>query len=299
MANHFDYNRRSTWEYPETLIQDIKKNITLFFKDNDHQFENFTILTTYESLRTKIVNDTSIAIPLRWLKDFYKNQKDGNALSKTRFEALMRSFNYDYDPIKHTFRKKNFSPPNKIQNEDIFLFQKDEITTYLNSKRKVNKQVLNIFVGKYKYFLGARKNSIYDYIYENELEILETGEVKIFNPFSNQNYVGNFYSRNEKTIQILSFDYNDGLIEGIGNLVTFKVNLYGNRAILIPGISLSFDADLRPISSQALLCSDLAITKKSKPIREYFDKIIKQLRLSCPEIDETERLRNKYFKGRA
>ena len=79
-------------------------------------------------------------------------------------------------------------------------------------------------------------------------------------------------------------------------MLSFKINKYAKLNKLIPGLSSSFDSDGRLIFAQALLCSDLSLDKKSKIIREYFDKLIKGLRLYSPEIKEVEKLVNKYFR---
>jgi hypothetical protein len=296
MTKNLEYNKKATWQYPQELIMEIKKEILSFYKQNGHQYENFTIIEIYGALHEFIKKKTGKTIPLRWLKDFNTNQKDNKAIKKLFFEALMNIFDYDYSPLNNTFRKKNYSEQEESEtpNQNDIKIRAKKI---LGEISVINSKMLKLFAGTYKYFLGARKDSIYDYIYENELQILENGDVRIYNPFSKHTYYGMAFTRNEKSFQILSFDYSNGKIEGIGNLISLKVNLYGKSLLLIPGISLTFDADLRPIASQVLLCSDLSISKKSKPVREYYDKITKELRFNCPEIEQVEKLRNKYFKA--
>jgi len=297
MTKNIQYNKKATWRYPQDLILAVKIEISSFYAQNEHQYENFTMIETYVTLQKYIIKKTGKTITTRWLKDFNTNQKDHKAIKKLFFEALMNTFDYDYSPLNDTFRKKNYS---EHKEEEILPNQKDIKTIakkIVGEISIIDSKMLKLFTGRYKYFLGARKDSIYDYIYENELQIFENGDVTIYNPFSKHTYYGMVFTRNKNSFQILSFDYANGKIEGIGNLISLKVNLYGKSLILIPGISLTFDADLRPIASQALLCSDMSISKKSKPIREYYDKIAKDLRFNCPEIEQVEKLRNKYFKA--
>lgn len=297
MTKPIQYHKRTTWKYPEELILKIKEDISEFYKKIEHPYENFTKEDTYEPLRSKIFEKTGKKPTLRWLKDFKTNQKDSIATKKTYFEALLTYFDYDFSYQNNSFKKKNFSEKKPEIVDEFDKGFKLKVKTTIHKFSAVDKKMLKLFCGTYKYFIGARKDSIYDYIYENELEIFETGEVKIYNPFSKTTYHGIAFTRNQKNLQILSFDFNNSKVEGVGNLMTFKVNLYGRSLILIPGISLTFDADLRPIASQALLCSDTSTTKKSKPIREYYDKIAKELRLNCPDLDKIEKLRNRYFQA--
>lgn len=297
MTKNIQYNKKATWKYPNGLIIEIKNEISSFYEQNEHQYENFTMIETYDTLQEFIEKKSGKKIPTRWLKDFKTNQKDNTAIKRVFFEALMNTFDYDYSHLNNTFRKKNYSEHEEKKESTFQDDIKGKAKRILGEISVINPKMLKLFVGTYKYFLGARKDSIYDYIYENELQILDNGEVRIHNPFSKHTYYGMVFTRNEKSLQILSFDYTNGNIEGIGNLISLKVNLYGKSLILIPGISLTFDADLRPIASQVLLCSDTSISKKNKPIREYYDRIAKDLRFNCPEIDQLEKLRNKYFKA--
>lgn len=132
-------------------------------------------------------------------------------------------------------------------------------------------------------------------IYENEIEIFKNGEIEVRNPFNGHTYTGFATIKTDSCLQLISFDYDNHLLDGIGNLLTFKINKYAKQVKLIPGVSSSFDSNGRVIFAQALLSSDISLNKKSKIIREYFDKLIKGLRLYSPEIDEVEKLVNKYF----
>ena len=297
MTTKTEYDKKATWQYPDGLIQQMKNEIASFYVSNGHQYENFTVNSTYDTLRDFVKSKSGKEIPTRWLKDLNTNQKDTKGIKRSFFEALMNAFDYDYSHISNSFRKKNYTE-HDIKKETVLSNGiKEKTKIALSEFSQINPKIIKLFCGTYKYFLGARKDSIYDYIYENELEILGNGEVKIHNPFSKHTYHGIVFTRNEKNLQILSFDYANNSIEGVGNLISLKVNLYGRSLILIPGISLTFDADLRPIASQVLLCSDLSISKKSKPIREYYDKLAKDLRFNCPEIEQVEKIRNKFFKA--
>jgi|GEM_PF-4808742 len=295
MEIYHDYQRRRTWAYPEYLVQVVKNKIESFFKDISHAFENFSHPDTYDPLTRSVFGKTGIKVTQRWLKDFYTNQKDNKELKKTYFEALLKTFNLDFQPGTELSRNKNYAEE-EVDSEDRSVGKKLEISLLFNANVKKNIKVAKEFVGKYKYFLGARKDSIYDYIYENEMEILPDGRVNIYNPFSKQHYSGFIFTRNEKTLQILSFDFNDSMIEGIGNLITLRINLYGKKVNLIPGISLSFDADLNPIGSEVLLTVDLNLSKTSKLVRSYFDNLTSNLRLYCPTTDEVALLMRKQLK---
>lgn len=295
MTAYNDYQRRRTWKYPEPLILLAKSKIEGFFKDLDHGFENFSHQNTYEPLANYIQEKTEVKVTKRWLKDFFTNQKDHAELKKKYFEAVLRAFNLDFQAGADHTRSKNYAEKDIEVDEDV-TGKKLEILRLINSSIRKNKKVAAEFVGKYKYFLGARKDSIYDYIYENEMEILPDGAVKIYNPFSKQHYTGIIFTRNEKTLQILSFDFSEGMIEGVGNLITLRVNLYGKKAKLIPGTSLSFDADLNPIASQVLLSVDLTFSKTSKIIRSYFDDLATQLRLYCPSTEDVAAMVRKQHK---
>ncbi|HLA58091.1 MAG TPA: hypothetical protein VK622_05005 [Puia sp.] len=291
MATSNNYHKRLTWKYPPGLSSAIIESIRLYYSKLEHKYENFSLPETYKNLTDYIGQKTGIKIPLRWMKDFYTNQKHNTEIKRKFFEALLMTFNYDFNSETGEYRLKNYGQVPESDNETE---GQGKILSLIAGKCRKHNKVLQLFVGKYKYFLGARKNSIYDYIYENELEVFSDGEVHIYNPFSKQHYHGLTVLRNETTLQILSFDLADGMIEGVGNLLSFKINLYGRMAIFIPGIGLSFDAELRPIATQALLCCDLTLTKKNKPVRDYFDKLAVGLRLNCPETDDVKKLLAKY-----
>ncbi len=243
-------------------------------------------ITTKSKFEDKEIPD------LGWLQDFYNKAKHGKQVTKAFFESLLSTFNYNYDAETNKYGKRK----PKQQNDQDDLHERQKILKYIVSKSKSNNAFLKDFIGTYKYFVGGRKGDTrYDYIYENEIEIFNNGEIEVRNPFNGHTYNGFATIKTDSCLQLISFDYDSNLLDGIGNLLTFKINKYAKQVKLIPGVSSSFDSDGRVIFAQAVLCSDTSLNKKSKIIREYFDKLIKGLRLYSPEIKDVEKLVNKYF----
>lgn len=296
------YNERGRWAYPTTLMDEIILEIKSFYdeynkakkgSDKIKRFNNepaFSPLRDYITTKSKFEDNE---IPdLSWLQDFYNKAKHEKQLTKAFFESLLSTFNYYYIAETDDFGKRKA----KQQNDNDDLNERQKVIRYIVSKSKSNNTFLKDFIGLYKYFVGGRKEDTrYDYIYENEIEIFKNGEVEVRNPFNGHTYIGFATIKTDSCLQLISFDYDNHLLDGIGNLLTFKINKYAKQVKLIPGISSSFDSDGRVIFAQALLCSDTSLNKKSKIIREYFDKVIKGLRLYSPEIKEVEKLVNKYF----
>lgn len=302
MDRHTLYNQKSRWLYPQALIDLILHDIKNFYIEHNKankansikRFKNqpaFLPLRNYIILKCKRYDKD---IPdLRWLVDFYNKRKNGKQLTKSYFEALLKSFNYYYNPDNDSYSKRI---PKQIDNTD-FVIERNQTLKLIISKSKSNNDSLRDFVGIYKYFVGGRKEETrYDYIYENEIEIYYNGEFQVRNPFNGHVYIGLAVLKTNSCLQLISYDFDGPLIDGIGNLLTFKISKYGRLNKLIPGLSSSFDSDGRVIFAQALLCTELQLTKKSKIIREYFDKIVTKLRLYSPEIIAVDRLVNKYYK---
>lgn len=297
------YTQKSLWVYPLSLVDEIINEIDCFYdeynktKSKLERIKRFKNQIAFIPLRKQIVAISKYEdkeIPdLRWLVDFYNKRKYGKQLTKVFFEALLTTFNYSYNAEDDTYGKRKAKP----KNESTISHERQKILKYVISKSKSNGDTLKDFVGIYKYFVGGRKEDTrYDYIYENEIEIFNNGEIEVRNPFNGHTYTGLATIKASSCLQLISFDHDEHFLDGIGNLLSFKVNKYAKLNKLIPGLSSSFDSDGRLIFAQALLCSDLSLDKNSKIIREYFDKLIKGLRLYSPEIKEVEKLVNKYFR---
>lgn len=153
------------------------------------------------------------------------------------------------------------------------------------------------FAGEYKLFLGGRKQpSIYDKVYEDHLKIFENGITKKFNPYSKKTSWGYCLVRDNKTLEVLSFDIKKNKVIGIGSLMVFKINEYKKLSEFFPGINLSFDGETMPIIYHALLASNFSINKKNKIVEKYFNDIGKNLRMECPDLSDTEKLRQFFDK---
>lgn len=297
------YIERNRWAYPEELMDEIISEIDKFYTEFNLTKKGYDRITRFNNepaffpLREYIANKSKFddkEIPdLSWIQDFYNKEKHGKQLTKAFFESLLSAFNYHYDAETNQFKKRK--PKEYIENED--LNERHKILKYIISKSKTDNSFLKEFFGTYKYFVGGRKNyTRYDYIYENEIFIFNNSEIEVRNPFNGHTYIGYATIKTNSCLQLISFDFDNQFLDGIGNLLTFKINKYAKQVKLIPGTSTSFDADGKIIFAQALLCSDTSLNKKSPIIREYFDKVISGLRLYSPEIKDVEKLVNKYYK---
>lgn len=297
------YNEKSRWPYPTALMDEIITEIKMFYESYNQtkkgfqkikRFNNepaFQILRNYIAITSK--SEEKDIPDLGWLQDFYNKAKHNKQLTKSFFESILSAFNYYYNAETDQFGKRKTKTDSTTED----LNERKKILKFIISKSKSNTIFLKDFVGIYKYFVGGRKEETrYDYIYENEIEIFSNGEIEVRNPFNGHTYTGYATIKTDSCLQLISFDFENHLLDGIGNLLTFKINKYAKQVKLIPGLSSSFDSNGKIIFAQALLCSDITLNKKSKIIREYFDRIIKGLRLYSPDITTVEKLVNKYFK---
>ena len=302
MISYEIYNLKKRWFYPSQLIEEIMLEIKQFYvhynkdKKKNEQIIKFINEPAFEPLRQYVISNNKAYdsdIPSkRWLRDFYNGDKKDHQLTKACFESLIMTFNYSYDPVKNEFWKRT----NKVSSNVDLLIERQKIIKYIISKSRNQIGIINDFIGIYKYFVGGRKEDTrYDFIYENELEIYENGEIEVRNPFNGHNYLGFATIKDDSCLQLISYDFDGGLIDGIGNLLSFKINKYAKKVILIPGLSSSFDADGGIIFAQALLSSDLTLNKQSNIIREYFEELIMGLRLYSPGLKDVEKLVNNHY----
>ncbi|HEX8020124.1 hypothetical protein [Mucilaginibacter sp.] len=196
-----------------------------------------------------------------------------------------------YDPITGYLKKEKSGG---LKRSDLHK-ECSKIIEYISSKSRKSEDRVD-FVGCYKYFAGAiRVNTCFDYIYEHELEIYLDGKVEIRNPFKKHIYLGSAVVITNSCPQIISYNFDNVLLDGVGNLLTFKINKYTRQAELIPGVGLTFDSGHQPFATHVLLVNTPVLTKQSPVIREYFDTLALQSRMYAPSLDEVETLVNKYF----
>lgn len=294
------YESGKTWRYPSSVIIILNKEIKAFYdrynkaqkvRDRIKRFNNekaFNVL--FDHVQNCTALDYSEIPKVSWLQDLYNGLKNNTTLTRKYIEALLTTFGFYYDPVSDKVIKKELPIPG----DNAEIVERNAVIKFINSKARKT-IALRGFVGKYKYFAGARKdNTIYDYIYEHELEIFETGKTEIRNPFNKHTYLGVATVTSNGCLQIISYNFEQALLDGVGNLLTFHINNYGRLNLLIPGMGATFDADDRPIATQTVLCTNLSYTKNSPIIRAYFDDIVPQLRMYIPEITEVDSLVVKY-----
>jgi hypothetical protein len=290
------YESGKTWNYPVSVIAALNKEIKAFYdrynkgqkaRDRIKYFNNekaFYVLFAHIQNCTAL--DFSEIPKASWLQDLYNGLKNNSTLNRKYVEALLTTFGLSYDPIADKLVKKEAPIP--ADNTEVV--ERNNIIKFIAGKTRKSAELRNL-TGKYKYFAGARReNKIYDYIYEHELEIYETGKTEIRNPFNHHTYLGIATITSNGNLQIISYNFDQVLLDGIGNLLTFRVNKYGRLTLLLPGMGATFDADGRPIATQTLLCTDLSYTKQTPLIRDYFDEIVPQLRMYSPEFAAVEKL---------
>lgn len=302
MDKHEDYNESGRWGFPEDLRECIIQEITSFYDEFNRGKKGYDRITKYNNPRAFVPLKDYVAIKSgyeekklpdeRWLQDFYNRVKHGKTLTKVFFEALLDTFAYHYNPETNEHWKK---AKKQIENDEYV--QRGKIIKYIVSK-STKDGFIKEFVGTYKYFFGGRiDNPRYDYIYENELTIFDNGSIEVKNPFNGHIYRGYATMKTEACLQLISYDFEGTQLDGIGNLLTFKIDKYAKKVLLIPGVISSFGAKGEIIFAQALLCTELSFTKKDKIIREYFDILAQPLRLYSPEVKDVEKLVAKYYKA--
>ena len=301
-SRHF-YDSGKTWKYPAAVINAINKEIKAFYdrynkgRQTRDRIKHFNNEKAFFILFAHIQNCTALdyaEMPkASWLQDLYNGLKIDVALNRRSIEALLTTFGLSYDPITDKLTKKENPPPGP----DSEIVERLNIIKFISSKSRKSAE-LRDFVGIYKYFAGARReNTIYDHIYEHELEIFETGKTEIRNPFNHHTYLGFAVITNNGHLQIVSYNFDQALLDGVGNLLTFRINKYARLTLLIPGMGATFDADDRPIATQTLLCTDLSYDKYTPIIRDYFDHTVPQLRMYIPELTDVEKLVVKHHKN--
>jgi hypothetical protein len=296
------YESGKTWKYPATVITTINKEIKTFYdrynkgKAARDKIKRFNNERTFFILFSHIQNSTALDFPempkASWLQDLYNGLKNNSALNRRYIEALLATFGFVYDPITDKLNKKEI-PPSVVNPEMV---ERANIIKFMSGKSRKTAELYH-FIGKYKYFAGARReNTIYDPIYEHDLEIFETGKVEIHNPFNHHTYLGFAVITTNGNLQIVSYSFDGALIDGIGKLLSFRINKYGRLTLLIPGMEATFHSDDHPIAAENLLCTNLSYNKHTPIIREYFDSVVSQLRMYVPELTAVEKLVVKHHK---
>lgn len=293
------YNSRKKWIYPLTVIATLKKEIKGFYNKHNKQLKHherirhFNNENTFYLLYVHIQTCTAleqVELPKpSWLQDFYNGLKDETGLNKRNVEVLLTTFGLKYDPVTDKLNEVEV-PQAQIPEE---LIERNKILHFITSKTRRTSE-FRAFVGKYKYFAGAKKDSIYDYIYEYDLEIFESGKAEIHSSYNNFTYMAFAMITSNGNLQISSYSFDQSLLGGIGKILTFLINKYQRLAILIPGMGMTFDADEDPIATQTLLSTDLSHTKNTPIIRDYFDNVVSQLRMYTPKLSDVEKLKLKY-----
>lgn len=257
-----------------TLFKKIKSAIdSYFFSIEGVSTEDLSM--TREQTFKKLVDlieseNKGVNLTTKYMVSLYRGEKTNHNTSKEILHAICRTL--------------------KIEDDEESSLLKDIILNF--KKLCQNDERLKDFAGTYKLFLGGRHQpSLYDKVYENNLLIFHNGIVKINNPFSNKTFWGYCLIRETKTLEIISFDFVDTKIVGIGTYMTFKVNEYKKLSYFFPGVDFGFDGSNMPVIFHALLCSDTSITKTNKIVQAYFDDVAKNLRMECPSLTDTEKLR--------
>lgn len=275
------YNKSSAiWEdYPPDLRKAIKEEFEAMAAK-----ENIILNTTkshYTVISAFIKEQTNFFIDVSWLTDFKQGKKDNDLLKRANFEPILNAFNYNYSPTTKIWAK-SASP----QGQFDILFPKIASLTSFSPN-------LMHFIGKYKFFTKPNSNPLYSNVYEHEIEIFKDYKVEIQNPFNGNKYFGIALIRNQ-VLQIISTDFLDSKVFGVGNIMNFTIDEYRRKAILVPGVSISFDSQHLPIISNTLLSVDLYHNKTTPVVNAYFEKFGNFSRLSCPTPREVAQLIAQY-----
>lgn len=267
-------NKEKTMVIEEKLYKKIKAGIEHYF----FSIEGFNVKDlsmsrplTYKKLITLIESeDKGIDVTPKFLISLYRGDKTNHRANTQIIEALCKTLNISED-------------------------SEEEFVALILEFKKIceTDKLIKDLAGEYKLFLGGRQQpSIYDLVYENHLTIYENGITKKYNPFSKKTFWGYCLIRESKTLEILSLDIKNSKIVGIGSLMMFKINEYKKLSQYFPGINLSFDGFTTPVIYQALLATDFLVDKKNKIVQKYFEGLAKNLRMECPDLSDTERLRH-------
>ncbi len=265
MERNHSYSPIIYEDYPRGLRDAIREEFDLFSGTN----KLTSTLGKYGDISVMIESKTGELITESWLRDFYTKKKDHKPLKIKIFTSILNAFDYVY--IKENKKWE------KAEGEHSQFKKILSVVSPLISFSPI----LRSYVGLYKYFLCPRDNPNYHDPYENEMEIFDDCSVKIYNPFNEKTYYGIAIIR-QQILQIVSPDIQNGSIGGIGNILNFTVNEYRRKAILFPGLSISFDSNNLPTFGSALLCVDLQLTKHSPLISAYFKRFSQGPSFSCP-----------------
>jgi len=204
-----------------------------------------------------------------WLIELYAGRKTNHNVQKDKLEAVCKVI--------------------KVDSADDSTY----IKLILNFKALcVTDDAVKDFAGKYKLFFGGRyQPSIYSIAYDIPMEIFENGIVKIDFDYIGQVFWGLAMVRDINTLEIISFDFVDEKIKGVGRFCMFKINGYRKKQHYFPGVNYSFDSASMPVVYQAFLSANPDMTREDPIVIKYFGEIVNNLRMECPNLSETEELK--------
>jgi len=266
------YYEDSTRLLDNELHQKIKNGIEQFLLLKGPLKRNLTLskAETFWPLIDEIEEKfKTVKINPKWLIDIYAGRKTGHRCQKDMLNALCRVVQVD-------------------QADDSTY-----IKLIMNFKSLcVSDDSVKDFAGKYKLFFGGRyQPSLYSIAYDIPLEIFENGIVKIDFDYINQVFWGLILIRDINTLEMISFDFVDEKIKGVGRFCMFKINGYRKRQQYFPGVNYSFDSASLPVVYQAFLSADPTMTREDPIVIKYFSEIVNNLRMECPNLTETEKLK--------
>lgn len=256
MKRDYDKLTKSFGQYSYELLCVLKKELEEF--NNNLGIRTNKTPDNFEKISCFIEQKTRKQITNSGLRDFYNGKKDHGKIKTSFLGPILEAFDYHFNINTKQWEKKQYK-------ENVFnsIFQ--------NLKPNIDfSKSANEYIGKYKYFFFSGENPSYSDPYENEIDIFPDYSVKIYNPFKDEIYFGICIIRHN-ILQIISPDI-DLKITGIGNVLNFTLNEYRKKAILFPGLRMSFSSENIPMASAALLSSNLEITKRTKIVKEYFKK---------------------------
>ncbi len=272
MSNKYRISSKKFEKYPA----DLKESIIGEFEklSSEKNIELLTTANNFDHISDFINEKTNSKINPEWLRNFYFNYREvrSKPLKIATFGPILEAFTYIYNYSSKTWEKL-----------------KDERLLFYSGYNKFKDQLdfsesISGYIGEYNYFLHYKNNPLYKDPYENRLEIFADNSVKIYNPFLNKYYFGFAIIRNH-ILQIISPDI-ENKIRGIGNILNFRINEYKRRAILLPGLAMTFDSENNPVVVPSLLCSDPVIKKDSKIVLAYFERFRENNELSCPSPEQ-------------
>ncbi len=266
------YYEENTRLLDEVLHQKIKNGIEqyLLLKQPNKRNFRFSKAETFWPLIDEIEHKfKAVQINPKWLIELYAGRKTGHKCQKDMLNAICRVVQVD-SADDSTYIKL-------INNFKALCVADDSVKD---------------FAGKYKLFFGGRyQPSLYSIAYDIPVEIFENGVVRIDFDYINQVFWGLAMIRDINTLEIISFDFVEEKIKGVGRFCMFKINGYRKKQEYFPGVNYSFDSASMPVVYQAFLSSNSELTREDPIVIKYFSEIVNNLRMECPNLSETEALK--------